>query len=119
MAFQLAYYRLHGQIPPTYEAASTKSFCHGRTETIRSASPEAALWVKFMSKENQDIDTSVGLFRSAVENHVNLARSAASGQGVDRHLLALRLLSKELGVVHPLFESSLFNRSGSWTLSTR
>ena len=42
MAFQLAHQRMHGSPPSTYEAASTSAFKHGRTETIRSATPESA-----------------------------------------------------------------------------
>lgn len=38
MAFQIAFFQVHGKQPPTYEACATRSFFHGRTETIRSAS---------------------------------------------------------------------------------
>ena len=37
MAFQLAYYRLHHHVAPTYESCNMQHFHHGRTETIRSA----------------------------------------------------------------------------------
>jgi carnitine O-acetyltransferase len=30
MALQLAYYRLHGRVPPTYETAQTRKFQFGR-----------------------------------------------------------------------------------------
>ena len=45
MALQLAHYRMHGHSVSTYESASTAAFKHGRTETIRSATPEAAAFV--------------------------------------------------------------------------
>ena len=39
MALALAYYRdQHGEVPATYETATTRSFYHSRTETIRSQS---------------------------------------------------------------------------------
>jgi carnitine O-palmitoyltransferase 2 len=41
MVMQLAHYRVHKHTPSTYESASTAGFKHGRTETIRSATPEA------------------------------------------------------------------------------
>ena len=41
MCFQLAHYRTFGHLGATYESASTSAFKHGRTETIRSATPEA------------------------------------------------------------------------------
>lgn len=37
MVYQLAYYRLHGHVAPTYESCNMQHFHHGRTETIRSA----------------------------------------------------------------------------------
>jgi carnitine O-palmitoyltransferase 2 len=43
MGFQLAHKRMKGYTPATYESASTAAFKHGRTETIRSATPEAAV----------------------------------------------------------------------------
>lgn len=36
MAFRLAFKRLHGTMPSTYESCTTRWFYHGRTETIRS-----------------------------------------------------------------------------------
>ena len=117
MVFQLAYYKLHNKVPPTYEAASTKSFSHGRTETIRSATPEAAEWVKFMSRKDYDKEKARILFESVVANHVELAKAASSGQGVDRHLLALQSLAAEFEE-HALFDTPLFKHSNSWTLST-
>lgn len=36
MAFQLAFKRLHGTMPSTYESCTTRGFHHGRTEVIRS-----------------------------------------------------------------------------------
>ena len=47
MAFQLAHVRLKGYNASTYESASTSAFKHGRTETIRSATPESAVAAAF------------------------------------------------------------------------
>jgi hypothetical protein len=41
MAYQIAFYKLHKKQAPTYEACATRSFWHGRTETIRSATKGA------------------------------------------------------------------------------
>ncbi len=38
---QLAFERLHGRVPNSYEATTTAGFRHGRTETLRSVTPEA------------------------------------------------------------------------------
>lgn len=40
MAYQAAYYSLYGRVESTYEPAMTKAFLHGRTEAIRSVTPE-------------------------------------------------------------------------------
>ena len=40
-AIQLAHYKVFGHCAATYEAASTRSFLHGRTETVRSCTLES------------------------------------------------------------------------------
>ncbi|CAJ0829906.1 20768_t:CDS:10 [Entrophospora sp. SA101] len=40
MVIQLAYYKLHRKVVPTYETGSTRQFSHGCTETIRTLSAE-------------------------------------------------------------------------------
>ena len=46
LALQLSYYRLHGRTTPVYETALTRSFHHGRTETIRSLTRESFTFVR-------------------------------------------------------------------------
>jgi carnitine O-acetyltransferase len=46
LAFQAAYYGLYGRIENTYEPAMTKIYFHGRTEAIRTVTPEAVDFVK-------------------------------------------------------------------------
>ncbi|XP_050388403.1 peroxisomal carnitine O-octanoyltransferase [Patella vulgata] len=48
LALQLAYYRKYKRPAPTYETATTRQFYHGRTETMRSCTPEAVTWCKAM-----------------------------------------------------------------------
>lgn len=40
MAYQAAYFSLYGRTESTYEPAMTKAFLHGRTEAIRTVTPE-------------------------------------------------------------------------------
>lgn len=59
------------------------------------------------------------LLRRAVQTHTGMTRRAATGRGIDRHLLGLQLmLHPEAGKVHPLFEDVLFSQSQTWKLST-
>ena len=59
------------------------------------------------------------LLNRAVQTHARLTREAATGKGIDRHLLGLRLLMKpEDGETADLFSDELFQRSQTWKLST-
>lgn len=48
MALQLAYFKLHKKLAPTYETATMRVFYHGRTETVRSCSIEVKDWLDKM-----------------------------------------------------------------------
>ena len=59
------------------------------------------------------------LLRRAMQTHTSTTRRAATGRGIDRHLLGLRLMLRpEAGETHPLFDDELFARSQTWKLST-
>ena len=59
------------------------------------------------------------LLNRAVQTHTRLTREAATGKGIDRHLLGLRLLMKpEDGETAELFSDELFQRSQTLKLST-
>ena len=59
------------------------------------------------------------LLNRAVQTHTRLTREAATGRGIDRHLLGLRLLMRpEDGETADLFSDGLFQRSQTWKLST-
>lgn len=99
MAFQLAYWRLHGRVPKTYESASTRSFRQGRTETIRVASPESKAFVVAFDNPALPAATKQERARAAFSEHSVRGRDASAGMGVDRHLLGLALIAKDIGVV--------------------
>ncbi|KAJ2865804.1 hypothetical protein GGI22_001427 [Coemansia erecta] len=97
MALQLTYYRIHCEFAPVYETASTRQFLHGRTETARSLTSEAADFVVVMeSAASSDADKYNALVRAS-ERHQTLLREASSGQGIDRHILGLRMAYLRLG----------------------
>ncbi|KAG5647518.1 hypothetical protein DXG03_009455 [Asterophora parasitica] len=118
---QLAYRRLIGKenrIGGTYEAATTRKFDKGRTEAIRVVTTESDAWVASMDNKDIGKDERKQLFAAAVKKHVQLAKSAGSGQGVDRHLFGLKKLLKEDEDVPSLFSDPVFLRSSYWVLST-
>jgi hypothetical protein len=94
MAMQLAHLRLHGKIVLTYESSHTRRFFHGRTEAVRSASSQSTAFAKAMDAlALDDRDTKKYLLQQACESHVNTIKQNMAGQGFDRHLLMLKILS--------------------------
>ncbi|EMD31314.1 hypothetical protein CERSUDRAFT_163178 [Gelatoporia subvermispora B] len=119
MALQLAWYRTRGDFTATYETALTRLFQHGRTETIRTLSTDSRAFVLAMCDPVVSNQTRLSLLRRAVQTHTSLTRDAATGRGIDRHLLGLQLmLRRDIGERHALLDDELFGRSQQWKLST-
>lgn len=118
MSFMLAYYRLYGRLPKTYEAASTRMFKGGRTETIRTASMQALAFVKSMDSPMIEAQEKVDLLREAFAEHAKRGKEASAAQACDRHLLGLKLIAPEAGVseLPAFFSQEIFTRG--WELST-
>ena len=53
-----------------------------------------------------------------MQTHTSLTREAATGRGIDRHLLGLRLMLRPEGARCDFFEDELFSQSQTWKLST-
>jgi carnitine O-acetyltransferase len=88
MAFQAAYYGLYGRVECTYEPAMTKVYLHGRTEAIRSVTPESVDFVQTFWAENPP-QQKVDALRKACQMHTANTKECAKAQGCDRHLYAL------------------------------
>jgi carnitine O-acetyltransferase len=118
MSFMLAYKRMYGRLPKTYEAASTRIYKGGRTETIRTASNEALAFVTAMDDVVVAADHKVEMLRAAFAKHSERGREASAGFACDRHLLGLKLIAKEAGVseLPRFFSQEIFTRG--WELST-
>ncbi|KAJ1741115.1 Carnitine O-acetyltransferase mitochondrial [Coemansia sp. RSA 1086] len=118
MAIQLAYVRLYARPKPTYEASMTRKFLHGRTETCRSVTRESILWCKAMDDPSVSVSIRIKLLRDAMSKHTRLVREAVEGQGVDRHLLGLRMLVKRGEQMPSIFEDPSYSYSSHWFIST-
>lgn len=118
MAYQLAHWRLHQRTPKTYESGQTRAFRLGRTETIRSVSTASRDWCAVMDDAATQAARKIELLRAALEIHGERGKLAAQGQGVDRHLLGLKLLAGETGVTEglDLYAQEIWGRP--WELST-
>lgn len=88
MAFQAAYYGLYGRVECTYEPAMTKVFLHGRTEAIRTVTPEVVDFIQAFWAENP-AQQKVDALKRACQKHTANTRECAKAQGCDRHLYAL------------------------------
>ena len=112
--------------PATYETASTRAFFHGRTECIRTQSPESRAFVEAITrkwgqprtpKEKEELRA---LCERAARVHRDYSTKANNGRGGDRHMLMMRMMAaQQLGEKpHPIFEDPLFSRSTVYALST-
>lgn len=92
-AFHLAYLRLFGVNRSAYESCSMKRFYHGRTECLRSLTPQLHRFIGLTqcppSTAQQQVDAAKGAF----EAHVNRAKACQQGNGVDRHLWGMLQLA--------------------------
>jgi carnitine O-acetyltransferase len=91
MAIQLAYKRLTGGRAATYESCSVRKFLHGRTECIRSCSMESCKWVDSMDDKSLSPAQQYAFLQGAATAQSAFARDCSNAQGVDRHLLGLKV----------------------------
>ncbi|KAI5475688.1 carnitine O-acetyltransferase [Pseudohyphozyma bogoriensis] len=94
MAYQAAYFSLYGRTESTYEPAMTKSFLHGRTEAIRSVTPESVAFVKSFCSEASPKE-KIDALRTACKAHTELTKACSKGLGQDRVLYAMYCLSQQ------------------------
>ncbi|KNE96505.1 hypothetical protein PSTG_10212 [Puccinia striiformis f. sp. tritici PST-78] len=118
LVFQLGYYKLFGRVPVTWEPAHTRRFKRGRTEGIRSCSIEALEWCKDMENDKVDWTERLEKFKLAVRAHLAYSQAAGEGQGIDRHLLALRLSLEPGEEIPALFQDPVYKESIHWTITT-
>ncbi|OCH94373.1 acyltransferase ChoActase/COT/CPT [Obba rivulosa] len=119
MALQLAWYRTRGEFTATYETALTRLFQHGRTETIRTLSTDSRAFVLAMCDPAVSNQTRYALLRRAIQTHTTLMRHAATGRGIDRHILGLQqMLKTDASEHHLLLDDELCLHSQTWKLST-
>ncbi|KAK9239366.1 acyltransferase ChoActase/COT/CPT [Lipomyces kononenkoae] len=118
MSFQLAYYRLYGKIPATYESATTRQYQLGRTEVCRSASSEALAFVQAFDDAHVENSKKIALLRAALGAHVKYISNATAGYGCDRHLFGLKNLADKNRPLPEIFRDKTYGYSTTWILST-
>ncbi|XP_040176665.1 choline O-acetyltransferase [Rana temporaria] len=121
LSLQLAFYRCHRRLVPTYESASIRRFRMGRVDNIRSSTAEALVFVKAMIDGKATVPDSEKMahLQNAIEAQTNYTILAITGKAIDNHLLALRALAHEHCKELPeIFTDDMFSISNRFILST-
>ncbi|GMT03074.1 hypothetical protein PENTCL1PPCAC_25248, partial [Pristionchus entomophagus] len=119
LAFALAFHRIHGTVAPTYETASLRKFDEGRTENIRSPNLQMARFCDMMKTGNRPFVELHEQLLSAIGVHKKYTVDAMNGAGMDRHLLAWRLLAAEKGQPLPsILDTTAYKRMAHYQVST-
>lgn len=115
------FFRLHNEPAAHYETAQQRMFIHGRTETIRSCSLESVAFAEAMCAPSNTVSDQekVMLLKEAVKSHKDYTVMAMSGEGVDRHLLGLKLIARENNLQIPeFFNDESYAKSTHFRVST-
>ncbi|XP_037910249.1 peroxisomal carnitine O-octanoyltransferase [Hermetia illucens] len=122
VVLQLAYYKMHGEIAPTYETALMRHYYNGRTETLRSCTVDAANFVKTATNPKSSKREIYEALKKAVKTHSDLMNEMRKGNGVDRHLFGMWCAAYERNWDIPeLYSDPLYAKSGgggNFVLST-
>ena len=119
MSILLAYYKLYGKVVCMYEPVLTKQFYHGRTEAMRSATPQAKVLCKVWCDEKSTKLERLHALREATVEHSRLVKESSMGKGVDRHLFSLKCIAERYGQqIPPFFRSQAWRTLNHTVLST-
>ncbi|KAF7259317.1 hypothetical protein EG68_03224 [Paragonimus skrjabini miyazakii] len=120
LALQLAHFKLHNYLVPTYESASTRRFALARVDNIRACSMPALEWCKAMTGQTPcTVDEKIRLLRKAMDWQTEIMLETILGHGVDNHLLGLRQIAQEHGLKLPqIFTDETYKEANRFRLST-
>uniref|UniRef100_A0A6G1S4I7 Carnitine O-palmitoyltransferase 2, mitochondrial n=1 Tax=Aceria tosichella TaxID=561515 RepID=A0A6G1S4I7_9ACAR len=123
LSFQVAFKKIYGATPVTYESCSTAAFRGGRTETVRPCTNETNAAAQAIIENRNNSKMSNGdlksLLQKSSQKHYQLCKEASMGDGFDRHLFALKEMASRSGKQLPeLFSDPIFLQSQHYTLST-
>lgn len=99
----------------TYEAAMTRLFRGGRTDTIRSLSNDSRAFVESMADPKATDEERFELLKVATAKHSKDSKDATTGKGIDRHLFGLYVVSMGKEIESDFLAGAL---GKPWSLST-
>ncbi len=117
LAIQLAYVKLRGKIDCVYESVHTRRFAYGRTEAMRSVTPESIELIRTFTEKDSD-EAKYAALKKAVAAHVCRQKDCQQGYGVDRHLSALLRLARAQGMMPKIYEDKAYKVLGESTICT-
>lgn len=88
-SMQLAHRRTKGYTGATYESIATRQFEHGRTEAMRTVTPEAIAFVDTMLDPGKSIEQQIAAFRLAADKHTERARDCQMHEAPEQVLWEL------------------------------
>ncbi|KAL8584079.1 hypothetical protein ACOMHN_022419 [Nucella lapillus] len=97
MALQATYLKNAGKLALTYEAAMTRLYLQGRTETVRSLTSKAAAFARAFVDKSVSNAEKRRLLTEACHHHQVMYKDAMNGKAIDRHLFALYVVSRGMG----------------------
>ncbi|XP_016329935.1 carnitine O-acetyltransferase b isoform X1 [Sinocyclocheilus anshuiensis] len=119
VAIQLAYYRVHSEVCAACDIASLRMFRGGRTDYIRSPTNQMLSFIRAFDDDAVSREAKVQLLREAVDAYSILTEQSLMGQGIDRHLLGLKLQAIEEGLSVPrIFMDTAYGLATHWKLRT-
>ncbi|XP_013862618.1 carnitine O-acetyltransferase [Austrofundulus limnaeus] len=119
MALQLAYFRMYNTCCSAYESASLRMFKYGRTDAIRPTTADSLRFVQAMQDPTKQKSETLALLQKAVQTHKENTYNAIHGQGIDRHLLGLKMQSiEDLTSMPGIFMDTSFAVAHHFNLST-
>jgi carnitine O-acetyltransferase len=125
-ALQLAFWRDQGgRVTATYETGTTRAFYHGRTECIRPLTIASREMVGLMDWDSGATQQERhAALMASFKAHGAYLRKACVGMGIDRHLLAMRVIAMTAQQQDPnaevpaLFTDPAFEKMNTFELST-
>ncbi|MGB3654014.1 MAG: choline/carnitine O-acyltransferase, partial [Rivularia sp. (in: cyanobacteria)] len=117
LAIQLTYVKLRDKIDCMYESVHTRRFAYGRTEAMRSVTPESIELIRSFTQEDSG-EAKYAALKKAVAAHVSRQKDCQQGYGVDRHLSALLRLARAQGMMPKIYQDKAYKVLGDSTICT-
>lgn len=117
LAIQLAYVKLRGRIDCVYESVHTRRFAYGRTEAMRSVTPESVEFIRTFTAEDAG-EAKFAALKQAVAAHVSRQKDCQQGYGVDRHLSSLLRLATAQGMMPKIYQDKAYKVLGDSIICT-